>query len=208
MHVASASNHACSSCLHTLQEDDWYFTRDEAFVSKALRIMDHDASIAQVLFNENYADTDADWERELIAPAQQQRITADGMRYAQHVFGGPYESPELAEYVAKHADDRLNNYHWPGFSLRPGLWRLAAIQQVGQFEAGAQFEAEFGMKLHSAGYKVAFLPGVSAVHLAPVAVWLQERQADMDALFRRHQLQLQHTPGQQHSAYDVNIAWR
>jgi hypothetical protein len=198
---------ACSSCLHPLQEDDWYFTRDEEFVSKALRIIDHDPSIAQVLFNENYADTDADWERDLMAPAKQ-RITSDGLRYAQHVFGGPYESPELAEYAAQHADGKLNNYHWPGFSLRPGLWRLSAIQQVGPFEAGMQFEQEFGMKLQSAGYNVAFLQGVSAVHLAPVAEWLQDRQADMDALFSRHQLRLQHDSGQQHSAYDVSIAWR
>jgi hypothetical protein len=201
--------HPCTAtCLHTLQEDDWYFTSDNEFVSKALRIMNHDPSIAQVLFNENYADTDADWERELIAPAQQQRTTLDGLPYVQHVFGGPHGLRELGEYEATHAHGKLSNYHWPGFSLRPGLWRLSAMQEVGRFTAGMQFEHKYGMKLHAAGYKVAFFSGVSAVHLAPTAVWLQDRQAHMDAVFSRHQLRLQRTPGQQRSAYDAAIAWR
>jgi hypothetical protein len=193
--------------LQAPQEDDWYFTTDTAFVTQALRIMDYDASIVQVLFNQDYADTDAAWEREHVS-AGQQRITLDGLPYVLHVYGGPEGSPELAAYVQEHAGNKLSSFHWPGFSLRPGLWRLSAIKQIGQFEAGVQFEHAFGLKLHATGYRVAFLPGAAAVHLAPTATWLQERQADMDAVYARHGLQLRHTPGHQRSAYDANVAWR
>ncbi|KAF6252378.1 hypothetical protein COO60DRAFT_1704324 [Scenedesmus sp. NREL 46B-D3] len=110
-------------------EDDWYFTTDEAFVSKALQIMDHDPSIAQVLFNQDFADTDAPWERQVLAAAQQ-RITSDGRPYMLHGYGGPPGSPELAAYVAKHAGGKLHNFHWPGFSLRPSLWRVSAVTQA------------------------------------------------------------------------------
>ncbi|WIA09440.1 hypothetical protein OEZ85_008844 [Tetradesmus obliquus] len=188
-------------------EDDWYFTAEDEFVSKALRIMDHDPSIAQVLFNKDYADTDAPWEHERISPGQQ-HITSDGLQYVLHVYAGPTGSPDLAAYVAEHAGGKLNHFHWPGFSLRPGLWRMSAIKQAGQFEPGVQFEHAFALKLHAAGYAVAFLPRVVAVHLAPTAVWLQERQADLDAVYARHGLLLQHTPGQQRSAYAANLAWR
>jgi hypothetical protein len=169
--------------------------------------MDHDPNIAQVLFNENYADTDTSVERKRIA-RDKQRITLDGLPYVLHLYGGPVGSLELAAFVEEHAGGKLSNYHWPGFSLRPGLWRLSAIREIGKFEAGAGFEEAFARKLHAAGYKVAFLPGVAAVHLAPTASWLHEHQSAVAEMYARHGLRLQYTPGDQNSAYHANVAWR
>jgi hypothetical protein len=195
-----------SACA-PLQEDDWHFIADDEYISKALRILEHDQTIAQVLLNEDDADTDSATEREVVLRLQP-RITFDGLQYTQHVHGGPEGSPELADFVAKHAHGKLNRFYWPGFSLRPSLWRLSVIKQFALFETDHLFQRSFGVKLPAAGYKVAFLDGVAAVHLAPGANWLKKRQDVVNEVYARHRLRLQYKPGHQQSAYDANVAER
>lgn len=190
-----------------MQEDDWHFFVEDEYISKALRVMQHDPTISQVLFNQDYADTDADWESQQVASSEP-GMTPDGLQYVVHAFAGPIGSAEHAEYVAQHSGGKLNNFHWPGFSLRPGLWRLSAVQQIGNFVAGPRFEEAFGAQMHAAGFRTAFFRGVSCVHLAPTATWLQERVQDMNAVYARHGIKLQHSPRHQHSAHDADLSWR
>eukprot|EP00775_Hariotina_reticulata_P011050 gene11050-11205_t len=109
-------------------EDDWWFMRDENFISKALSVMEVDPSIIQVLFNPDYRDLDVDWEEQELH-ANRRYITADGVPYALHKYAGSRDSEEYQRYLVNNKVTKLSHLHWPGFSLRPGLWRLSAVKQ-------------------------------------------------------------------------------
>ena len=149
-------------------EDDWFFFKDEYFVSKALTILENDPTIAQVLFNVGFRELDLQRERELIATGKNM-TTAGGVRYVLHLYSGVENTPEsrLAKVLAR---GKLSNFHWPHFSLRPGVWRLSALREVGHIEDVPNFEFVHALKYYNHGYRTAFLPDLYAIHMAPLKV--------------------------------------
>jgi len=200
-----ASQDGVDYLLHL--EDDWFFIRDDDFISKALAVMDADSSISQVLINPDYADTDADWEASALLH-DSRHITPDGVPYLLHTFAGLQGSEQHRRHLAQHNVQGSNHLHWPGFALRPGLWRMSAIREVGRFEDRSWFEEAYGLKAVQLGFKTAMLAEVSCIHLAPSAVWLQERAQDISAVYKRHGLRLQYDTRRPLSAYLSNASDR
>jgi GT2 family glycosyltransferase len=183
-------------------EDDWWFIRDEEFISKALSVMEADPSIIQVMINPDYRELDEDWEAKSIH-ANRRYISTDGVSYALHKYAGPLGSELYQQYLKENNINTLSHVHWPGFTLRPGLWRLSAIRQVGFFDDTTQFEEAYGQRVRRLGFKTAFLTEVSCIHLAPTAPWLAGK--DLAPVYKKHQLHLTH---QRQSAYDASISVR
>jgi len=148
-------------------EDDFFYVMDERYVGKSLRILQSDPRIGQVLFNQNYAETNTAWETErLVGGISVTWENGDGS-HIEHVYAGPVGSERWKEYF-KDKPGKVGNLHWPHFSTRGGVWNLSAIRSVGQFEnleGSGVFEYAFAKRYVQQGYKSAFLPGVYSIHL-------------------------------------------
>jgi hypothetical protein len=187
-------------------EDDWHFFEEDFFVSKALSIMASNQTVMEVLFNANLWETDADWEAgKFASPAAS--ITSDGVRYIPHVYVGRMGSQEWKQHVYRHASGQRSMFHYPGFCLMPGFWRLAVIEQVGPFQDVSSFQLRYAEKIQQAGYGVAFLDRVTSVHLALSSMWIQKSQ-EANTVYTRHGLVLKHKANSRPSAYDLNMSMR
>jgi GT2 family glycosyltransferase len=165
-------------------EDDWYFFKDEHFVTRALAVLEADPSIGQVLFNTNYRELDDEVERTRLAPPQP-AVTPSGQAYGVHKYAGKHNSEGWIEAHAGLAG-KSSHYHWPHFSLRPGLWRLSAIRDVGAFEDANEFEYEYAFRYIAKGYKTAFLPGMYAMHLAPLPRTRSGKEQLLETMYAKH----------------------
>ena len=98
-------------------EDDFFFVLDEEFVARALHVLDADASLGQVVFNERYALTTIDADRQrVVGGVPVQNASTGRMEYIVHEYVGDLGSPEWTAYIAQHPG-KLSNVHWPHFSL-------------------------------------------------------------------------------------------
>lgn len=174
-------------------EDDWFFYKDDYFILKSLQIFSDDATIGQILFNEDYLTTDLQFERQSCTRGED-KTTEYGFPYVLHKFVGYWRSEEMQAAFRENEQNgfQWTFYHWPHFSLRPGIWKLAFIKQTGIFDymdnAHLQFEIEYGVKYINNGWKTAFLPGVRSLHLGQSPA-LAERAGGMAAvheLFKKH----------------------
>ena len=134
-------------------EDDWEFFSPDNYIERALNILDDDSSIAQVLFNRNYAEIVT--ERSI--PGGELRATTVGKHpYRLHTY---FErgSAEYAQFSREVANGVANNAYWPNFSLRPSLMRTDAIKAIGVFDAEVHhFELDFAQRFTAAGLHSAF----------------------------------------------------
>lgn len=87
---------------------------------------------------------------------------ASGVAYVVHKYCGAWGTEG---YHQCSEPGKVSNYHWPHFSLRPGVWSMAHINAVGPIVAGENFEYVHAHKYAELGMKTAFLPGARAVHL-------------------------------------------
>eukprot|EP00775_Hariotina_reticulata_P006919 gene6919-7137_t len=186
-------------------EDDWHFFQEDCFVSKALSIMASNHTVMEVMFNPNLWETDADWEQGTFGspPAS---ITSDGVRYIPHVYVGIMGSPAWERHVIRHTPGKRSLFHYPGFCLRPGFWRLSVIEQMGSFQDVPSFQLRYAERIQQAGHGVAFLDRVTSVHLAMSSMWIQKQ--DANTVYNRHGLVLTHKANSRRSAYDVNMSIR
>lgn len=179
-------------------EDDWFFMRDEYLITKALQVLRTNASIGQVLFNANYFDTDAESEKAITAGGDAQSV--DGADYIVHRFCGAPGSPEHAACFSDARPGQMAHYHWPHFSLRPGLWNMANMAQVGSIQDGPNFEMQHGFKYVAAGLITAFLPNIHAVHLVPSSAYMVAHPHIAQEAYTKHSIQ---QAGVSQSAYDL-----
>lgn len=185
-------------------EDDWFFTRDEHLITRALEVLHTDPRIGQVLFNANYYDTDSEAERALVGGGEARSV--GGVDYIVHRYCGASGSPEHSACFNDLLPGQLAHFHWPHFSLRPGLWNMAEIAKLGPVEEGVQFEMLHGHKYVAQGLVTAFLPNVHAVHLAPTAAYMLERPHIADAAYSKHGIRVDDEGVQ--SAYELRGTFR
>lgn len=185
-------------------EDDWFFVRDEHLITRSLQVMKTDPQIGQVLFNANYYDTDAQAEKDLVAGGD--RRSVDGIDYIVHRYCGASGSREHAACFSDLQPGQLAHFHWPHFSLRPGVWNMAEMAKLGPVEEGVQFEMLHGHKYVAQGLVTAFLPDIHAVHLAPTAAYIVERPHIAEETYAKHGISVDH--GRVQSAYDLRGTFR
>jgi GR25 family glycosyltransferase involved in LPS biosynthesis/tetratricopeptide (TPR) repeat protein len=139
-------------------EDDWDFVSKSPIVEQAMRVLDDDPTLLQVVLNRNYAET---LEQRLVVGGEALR-TADGFPYRRHTHL-PAGSTELQNLLWAHPG-HATNAHWPGFSLMPSMIRTAAIKDVGAFNVGAgQFERDFATRAQAKGWSTGFLDTIVCV---------------------------------------------
>ena len=134
-------------------EDDWEFFSPDTYIERSINILEDDESIAQVLFNRNYAELVS----ERTIPGGDLRTTTRGKHpYRVHTYfeRGTAEYDQFTRDVANGAP---NNAYWPNFSLRPSMMRTAAIKDIGAFDPNARhFELDFAQRFTAAGLHSAF----------------------------------------------------
>lgn len=186
-------------------EDDFYFVRDEAYVTKSLDVLARNASIGQVVFNERYSLTDTPEEAAghvggipILDPATNATL------YMLHEYVGPPGSPAWKAYFKEHPG--TGSVHWPHFSLNSGVWRLAAMRDVGRFEAKKAFEFFYGLRYMARGWVTAFLPGRYSIHMGKALPGSRIGQDILAAMYERHGLALNVADAV--SAYELNAVIR
>jgi len=143
-------------------EDDWEFFAPDAYVSRAIAILEDDPSIGQVLFNRNYAELVS--ERDI--PGGELKTTARGKQpYRVHIHAEP--GTEAFEIFNRDiGKNRPTNAWWPNFSFRPSMMRTSAINQIGAFSTEPiHFELEFAKRFTAAGLRSAFFDNICNVNI-------------------------------------------
>lgn len=151
-----------------------------------------------MLFNPDYKETDHADELSWIAGGDEHESL--GLKYVVHKYCGPIGSDDYSVCINK-VPGRLANYHWPHFSLRPGVWRMSHLSALGPIEAGNWFERSHGDKYVAQGWKTAFLPEIHAVHLAVKGVHFKDRSHILTETYAKHGLKMY--AELQQSAYDL-----
>lgn len=188
-------------------EDDFFFVKDEDFVTRALAVLDTNATIGQVVFNARYALTTTSFEKNELVGGEEVRDAATGqVAHIIHEFAGPAGSPEWQAFFQRPGHGgKVANVHWPHFSLHSGVWRMAAMRANGPFQLEPGFEYVYGLRWMEKGFKTAFLPGVYSVHLGKPVNGAVKDDA-LDAMYAGYGLR--HTANGTVSAYDLNGAIR
>ncbi len=134
-------------------EDDWEFFLPDNYIARAQAILEDDPSIAQVLFNRNYAETVS----ESAIPGGEIRTTAIGKQpYLLHTYF-KRDTEDYITFNREVAKGAANNAYWPNFSLRPSMMRTNAINDIGAFSSDApHFELDFAQRFTAAGLHSAF----------------------------------------------------
>jgi hypothetical protein len=141
----------------------------------------------QVLFNPDYKETDHDEEIYWVAGGDDHEVF--GLKYVVHKYCGPLYSDTWWVCI-RAVPGRIANYHWPQFSLRPGVWRMSNMTALGPMETANRFEEAHGPKYVAQGLKTAFLPDVHAVHLAISATYLKEKPYIVEETYAKHGLDM------------------
>jgi hypothetical protein len=120
--------------------------------------------------------------------------------YMLHQYVGPAGSKAWSDFFAAHPG--VGSMHWPHFSLNSGVWRLAALRNVGHFEARGAFSFFYGLRYMRRGYVTAFIPGRYSIHLGKPLRGSRLGSDVLDAMYSRHGLR--HSVNATASAYDLN----
>jgi GR25 family glycosyltransferase involved in LPS biosynthesis/glycosyltransferase involved in cell wall biosynthesis len=156
-----------SSPLWLHLEDDWRFFIDDHYVTRARAVLADDPSIAQVLFNRNYAEKLDDRD---VGGGFPKRTEADRTPYRLHQHANPGTS-EYHDAVNALPVGRGSNIWWPNFSLRPSIMRTKVIKKLGPFnEEADHFELDLARRFTAAGLRSAFFDKTTCVHLGPLSV--------------------------------------
>jgi tetratricopeptide (TPR) repeat protein len=141
-------------------EDDWHFFVTMDYVERALSILEREPTVAQVLFNRNFAETLAD---RVLVGGTLRRHPERGLRYLIHEHVA--EGPARDAFRRRFAPDALSNVARPHFAIRPSLLRAEALRGVGRFdEASESFEQDFGLRYTAAGLQSAFFDAVTCMY--------------------------------------------
>jgi hypothetical protein len=153
-----------------------------------------------VLFNQDYVETDN--EDHTVGLLGGDHFETSGVAYVVHRYCGPWGREE---YFQCSEPGKVSNYHWPHFSLRPGVWSMAHINALGPIEAGPEFEYVHGNKYAESGMKTAFLPGARAVHLGKPTNKGDMATQHFEETLEKHGI---YVPVVGRSAYDLTGTYR
>lgn len=147
-------------------EDDWLFLEKGSYLKHMISILESNANIGQVLFNQNYM--------ELIS-----EIFIAGGQFSQihdPLLSKPFNFA-IHEYLKTDAEKQtwMDNWgmsrsstYWPHFSLRPGLWSTERVfDNFSEWfdTTSSHFEMEFAQRYEKRGMKTAFLIGPHCEHI-------------------------------------------
>lgn len=136
-------------------EDDRVCVDPRPYLADAIAILEADASLGQVVFNHNYAET----EHDSILGGELRR-TAGGVWYFVHEHATT--EAQRRAWEARHGVGPSASYY-PHFSLSPSVIRTAVFGRV-LFTDVLRFEYVFAQRFTAAGYRTAFLPGYHFLH--------------------------------------------
>lgn len=182
-------------------EDDFFFVRDEDYVSKSINIFAQNESIGQIVFNRRYSLTNTEVEdRDQVGGIEVRDPATGNVSHILHEYIGPAGSPAWNAYFEKHPG--IGSVHWPHFSLNSGIWKLRALRDVGSFEHRDGFEFFYGLRWMKQGYFTAFFPGKYSIHLGKPLPNSAISSDVLDAMFAGQGLR--HSVARTASAYDLN----
>ena len=106
-------------------EDDFHFVVKQSYLAKAIKILEHDKDIGQVLFNRNYAEID--YSKTFLSGGIA-KMTTDNIRYIIHEYvqSGTIEHKKYNETYK----NSQNCGYWPHFSFRPSVMRVSMLQRL------------------------------------------------------------------------------
>ena len=185
-------------------EDDFLYVKDENYVSRAIKILESDPQLGQVVFNLSYAETGVKKEKDLTFVAGSSVLGEDGqVSHVIHNYVGPTSSPEWKAFANANAG-KVSNAHWPHFSLNNSVWNLHAMRDVGRFGTDG-FEFYFAHRYMTMGLKTAFFPDLHCIHLGKLRPLLNDvLDTQVKELYEKHGLNM--SAGV--SAYDLNLSRR
>lgn len=103
-------------------DDNWQFFEKRDYIKPAIKIMQGDDKIGQVLFNKNYITT----INQIIEGGE--LITKNGISYRIHV----YHKEDSEEYMNKIKTYSAPMYmYWPHWALRPGVINTKVWKKIG-----------------------------------------------------------------------------
>lgn len=150
-------------------EDDFHFFEPRNYVTDCLNIFKENTMIGQVAFTMNSVEV---LEKPVAGSIKHK--TSGGNAYFIHRHIKETSECTIANKDRVIDEQRLlpgnlvvslNNYYWPGFTLRPMMIRSSVYQTIGNFYRSMFFEMDYGQLFYAMGYLVAFLPTVCFEHI-------------------------------------------
>ena len=127
-------------------EDDWLFFKQEAYVSRAIKVLDtyKGQNVHQVVFNKNYGLMMEDMDR----------------------TGGRMLDPMTRLHIKMDQQPGRHAGFWPHYSLQPSMCRTESILALGDYTtANKFFERDYANKYFAKGYQTAFFEGIYSLHI-------------------------------------------
>jgi hypothetical protein len=140
-------------------EDDWHFIEEREYIGDAIRILKHDPTIGQALFNKNYAEI----EPYKIRIAGGIEKTIKNKNYVLHEHYNP-GTQDYEKFLQRTKGYSTNGY-WPHFSFRPSVLSCDMLRDVGLFYTTPHFEMEYAKEYTEKGYRSAFFNTFSCIHI-------------------------------------------
>lgn len=150
-------------------EDAFHFFEPRNYVTDCLNIFKDNTMIGQVAFTMNSTEV---LEKPVAGSIKHK--TSGGNAYFIHRHIKETSECTIANKDRVIDEQRLlpsnlvvslNNYYWPGFTLRPMMIRSSVYSVIGNFYRSMFFEMDYGQLFYAMGYLVAFLPTVCFEHI-------------------------------------------
>jgi len=127
-------------------EDDWFFYREDSYISKSIAVLDkyQDKGTHQILYNRNYAETFRDFQSN----------------------GGIPLEPGFILHEKSDTVPGRNSAYWPHYSFRPSMVRVAPILELGNYDSpNTFFERDYANRYFAANYTSAFFDTITSFHI-------------------------------------------
>lgn len=139
-------------------EDDWKFIKPGFFISDAIKILEANPSLGQVMFNRNYQQT----AHENLRGGVPDKVEDVAFLRHEHIVTPEEKEDWFRRHGAGPGPAVLTS--WPHFSLQPSVTRVAAA--AAQFrEDSSYFEYQYGLDYMARGWRTAFLADVYCEHI-------------------------------------------
>jgi hypothetical protein len=161
-------------------EDDWQSVCKMDFISRAVRIMETNPSIHQVLFNRNYAQTLRMEDIEMNGGVVQYVRSSDGTRYERYLLHTflHQESQEFKKHVEEIKVGTGTVANWPYYSLNPCVLKREVYEKCGRFEKESwHFEFDYACRFLHHGFQTAFFDGIFKIHIGKLLGSSAEKNA-------------------------------
>lgn len=125
-------------------EDDFVFHVERSYVADAIRGL-RETGASQIVYNRNYGETIHDYRIEGHLPVNDD--------FCLHEY-----KPGTFHFK--------NCHYWPHYSFRPGMTKVEAILQLGNFDSpNTFFEMDYAYRWMNAGHKTAFFNAITCQHI-------------------------------------------